>query len=157
MKVFSESDQQLSFIDVLFAEEVASIQRLSAPYVAGLFDGEGSVTINLSSGEIRPCYPSGVLVRISQKTGNPILQILQDNFGGSIADHDWVLVGAERTTVFLKMIEPFCIIKKPVIDLAIRFNEMISLTKRRSFASLDKEQIRKRWAIRGELVEINAA
>lgn len=91
----------------------------SNEYWAGLFDGEGCVSIS-----------NGGRVQVSVTQKNPeVLQILQKEFGGHIylksskvldpISH-WKTCGKEDSFNFLSAIYPYSIIKKNEIEIGIR-------------------------------------
>jgi hypothetical protein len=129
-------------------------RKLSADYVSGLFDGEGSITIVIGGNKRR--YPAGVLVRISQKTGNSILHLLEENFGGAISSHNWRLSGMAATSTFLRMIQPSCVIKASAIQIALEFNTLLHRGLNGHGSSIDEKQMQLRWQFRQRLIEVNA-
>lgn len=90
---------------------------LSPQYLAGLFDGNGSLSITVSTGRAkrRPPYPSSVMLRISKSKGHgiPILQLLQEQFGGKISGHYWRLTSAAAVADFLRLIRPHSLSSPP--------------------------------------------
>ena len=92
---------------------------LSAEYLAGFFDGEGSVTIGLGYGR--------VTVSVAQKSRD-ILDLIATEHGGRVHNksnvretgtHHWVLTGRENITRFLSFILPHSIVKADEIKIAI--------------------------------------
>jgi len=104
-------------------------KQLSPQYLAGLFDGEGCVSLTVSGKSRR------VIVRVSiVNTDENILNLLKNQLGGMMAsrqnpDHpDWKMFrsitwGNNTAEHFLKLIEPYSIIKSRQIKLALEFLE----------------------------------
>ena len=101
--------------------------RLSPQYVAGFFDGEGCVNITVR-GKARQ-----VALRVMIVNTEPmILALLHAQYGGQLpgprqaGEEHWkpfrqlVLTG-RKAIGFLEHIEPFVILKKPQIELALEF------------------------------------
>lgn len=102
---------------------------MELPYVAGLFDGEGSVTIT------KPSTKSDryrVIVQIAM-THKPTIEAVQAAFGGRIQPvkqsvynsnardrYDWRLSG-QAALDFLNSIRPWLITKAAAADVALRF------------------------------------
>lgn len=108
------------------------MNKIDLAYIAGFFDGEGSIVIIKSkSGNFSPEYAYGV--SIGQKDGQT-LDWIKEKFGGNVylVKHDgsfyWAL-GYTKAIVFLKMIQPYLKYKKPQADLAIEFYESIQKFK----------------------------
>jgi predicted transcriptional regulator len=97
---------------------------VSLEYLAGVFDGEGYVGVNVMQGGYMG-------VRLSVTNNNRgVLELFQQQFDGRIATPNakgaggaswtWQLYGP-KAIVFLKSIQPFVVIKKPQVDLAVQF------------------------------------
>ena len=82
---------------------------LSLPYVAGLFDAEGSLSI----------AGNRCVVRISQKDP-AIRDALERQFGGKSHGIDWYTNSIWRE--FLGLIAPYCIEKRAQVDLVLSMN-----------------------------------
>ena len=105
-------------------------------YVAGLFDGEGYIRITKWK------KPNSTHVRYSLFGGIgmsyfPIIEALQSKYGGSINQnrHDlrnprariqftWI-VASQYAATFLRKIQPFSIVKRDEIDIALAFQAHI--------------------------------
>ena len=80
---------------------------LALPYVAGLFDAEGSISITGNN---------GLSVSVSQK--DPTIRIaLEAQFAGRSNGVSWYAPHSGRP--FLQLIQPFCIEKRQQVDLAL--------------------------------------
>jgi len=108
-------------------EASALITLTNLAYIAGLFDGEGSMTIYKG-----PVSPSGtaavsptytLIVGISNNDNCPLLDI-QGEFGGSIVKYNkcyqWRVTG-NIALAFLREIVPYLRIRKERAELAINF------------------------------------
>jgi hypothetical protein len=95
-------------------------------YIAGLFDGEGSIGIY-------PCGPSGynrrgyhLFVTLTQKDRR-ILDALKTTFGGSVQRantcHHWRLY-ANDAAEFLRLLRPYLILKREQAELAVMFQRL---------------------------------
>jgi hypothetical protein len=98
---------------------------LSLAYIAGLFDGEGSIRITTSGG-FYSHHPSSLDVRIGQNAyANAVLQLICDRFGGTLHVYEngysqWI-VTAKSAAKFLVAIEPRLYIKREEARLAINY------------------------------------
>jgi hypothetical protein len=104
-------------------------------YVAGLFDGEGSIVIRCCAGRTKQRNPSyGLQVGITN-TDRELIEWLRGTFGGHISDNShcpsrgkqrpcwaWRLVSREAHA-FLQVILPYLRTKKPQAVIAIEFQE----------------------------------
>ena len=95
------------------------MKRLSWKYIAGFVDGEGCIDIQHSKG----CYVIPRLRIALSAEGKEVVEILQNNFGGSIylrasknpnwSDaYSWEITGYKRVASFLRNIVNHLIIKK---------------------------------------------
>jgi hypothetical protein len=121
------------FINKRTAELIDRLTELQLSYVAGLFDGEGSIGIYeigipRAGFGVRPAFHFQVQIA---NTYWPIIQWLTDTVGGRCGkksfgkDHwqqgyVWRLTGA-NAEYFMRVLEPYCIIKKPQIAIALSF------------------------------------
>ena len=114
---------------------------LSPEYIAGLFDGEGCVSLCYS--KIRPWKknPSKMVLGFKFVIGlcntfGPVLYRLQEQFGGDISTsfhgnkvrnlkpvYAWKITGTEAQRKFLLTIEPFSIIKLRQVELGLSYLE----------------------------------
>lgn len=92
-------------------------------YLAGFFDGEGS--INILTRPRKQNIEYSLTVAIGQKDG-ATLDWIVDNFGGKVylvkrdGTYYWVCTH-KRAIVFLKQMLPFLQYKKPQAEVAIKF------------------------------------
>ncbi len=109
---------------------------MNISYVAGLFDGEGYVRVHRwekpNSTHIRYNLIAGI-----NMTYRPIIEMLHAMFGGGLHSnrHDlrsttqrcgfcWV-VASQTAATFLRQVQPFVIVKKDQVDLALEFQANI--------------------------------
>ena len=95
------------------------MKRLSWKYIAGFVDGEGCIDIQASKGN----YIVPRLRIALAKEGKDVLDLLQNNFGGSLIlrkstnpnwsdAYSWEITGYKRVATFLRNIKNHLIIKK---------------------------------------------
>jgi len=103
--------------------------KLSLQYIAGLFDGEGWITVNNNKENFVPTV--GI-----KMNGLYLLKELHQKFGGYCYERknyinrpltDWSLRGAFQVTKFLKKIEPYLIIKKEQAQLCLKLCKTYSI------------------------------
>jgi hypothetical protein len=113
------------------------METTTLAYVAGLFDGEGSIVIGVSKPSIRNKQksPSHWLQVGITNTSKELIVWLKDSFGGHISDNShspsrkkqrpcWAWrVNSHEACKFLKSILPFLKVKKKQAELAIEFQE----------------------------------
>lgn len=122
------------------------MKDLELAYLAGFFDGEGSITIlrnnyNRSARRGNPRYD--LCVRISNQYLSILLEC-QKEFGGSIGGSQkcnafYWSISSIKAYNFLVIIEPFIKIKKPQLELAKAFQEMKS--RRISRVALTEDEL----------------
>jgi len=106
-------------------------REISAEYIAGFFDGEGSVSIHKGN-RLKP-NDWRMAVQISQVDG-PVLFFLHGKFGGYLknitrktnfvksAQPIWRWqVSLRKAEAFLRWIDPHVVIKRKQVDLALKF------------------------------------
>jgi hypothetical protein len=105
--------------------------NLSLEYIAGLFDGEGWITVSKNKKTFIP------IVGIKMNGFN-LLKKLHNEFGGYFYQRknyinrpltEWTLKGAFQVIPFLKKIEPFLIIKKEQAQLCLELCNTFSIRK----------------------------
>lgn len=111
---------------------------ISEAYVAGFFDGEGTVCAARRNIRYRPT-PT-ILATISNTDMRP-LRAIMDRWGGSIhttkgrlehhRDQHQLVLAPRNARIFLTAIEPHLIIKKQVARVAIEFCNLVMNTPRR--------------------------
>lgn len=121
----------------------------SYEYIAGLFDGEGHVTI-VKPNRKNKTRPSYELVAQITNTHRDVLAQIQNITGGNLSFHlgqgknkpHYRLVFHTRQALdFLKAIQPFCIIKREQIDIAIEFSKSIRQTNDGRYQPLTDEEL----------------
>lgn len=142
------------------------IKKEVAAYAAGLFDGEGSVDIYNATPAKASKSPSFMLrVTIAQKDGK-VMYWLKENFGGYVGIdrhrkyfiHRWD-IRSQKAVVFLRIIAPFVIIKKPQVELAMEFEEqkgkyLRTLGGKRGFRQLSEAEIKSRYEMKEKLKKL---
>ena len=99
------------------------MKDISLEYIAGLFDGEGYITVNFHSTKKQLIPVVGI-----KMNGLNLLKELREIFGGYCYQRknfvnrpltEWTLRGAYQVLPFLQSIEPFLHIKKEQAQLCI--------------------------------------
>ena len=109
--------------------------ELNLSYLAGFFDGEGSISILKRSKDAKWNISHFLRVSIGQKDGKT-LDWIKDNFGGNVylvkrdSSFVWAL-SDNKAYEFIKIILPYLRYKKPQAELAIRFQENRIVNSRR--------------------------
>ena len=96
-------------------------------YMAGIFDGEGSVTISAEAKRAKNYYLRATVTN----TNEPLMKWIVEHFrGGYIAKtrgiltrkdcYTWTISG-KKAQNFLRIIQDFSIVKKPQINVALQF------------------------------------
>ena len=130
-------------------------------YVAGLFDGEGSIVIGVSKPSFKrdnkvPCHWLQVGIT---NTNRELIDWLYNTFGGHISDNShapsrkfqracwqWRVMSIEGV-FFLKLIQPYTKIKKRQIELAKEFQD--NLVNLRSLTpDLKSKEIERRQSLK---------
>jgi len=126
-------------------------------WMAGFFDGEGSIGISHPDPVGRP-GTFGLQVRVSQIVKEPLI-VLSAVWGGAIGIRDnggfgsrrifqWSLTGP-RAGEFLRALLPYLVVKKADALLALEF---LAVRPPRSGARLTEAEISKRLALRDALM-----
>ena len=116
------------------------LKTANLAYMAGFFDGEGTIGLGNRSGR-----PNQYRVYISiANTNEWIIRWFQFNFGGHIAFEDkqsqnpnwqdawrWSITGGQQALKFLQAICPYLILKKLQAELAIIFQSRHSKVGKR--------------------------
>ncbi len=107
--------------------ELLGTNEQEVAYLAGIFDGEGSMSIH--DNQSRFMDSKSLVVAIAMTTPQP-LYLCQRIFGGSIClrktyghykpQYSW-RVGYRKAEVFLRVIEPYLTVKKEKANLALTF------------------------------------
>jgi hypothetical protein len=135
-------------------------------YTAGLFDGEGCVDIYKASVSKASKSPSFMLrVVITQKQG-AIMNWLQYNFGGHVdlsrRNGNYIYrwdIRSQAAKNFLIIIQPYVLIKKEQVELAIQYEEqkgkyLETLKGKRGFRTLTEEEIKWRYLMQEKLSKL---
>lgn len=140
--------------------ELWTIEKLS--YLAGIIDGEGSISIEIQSQSIRwdrKCdYYSLRLLVIN--TNLPLLNWIQENFGGTIRQrpdvpnrrrcYRWNICSHNAAEI-LKACQPYMIVKKDHTEVFIKFAE----TMTKANVRLSDEMLSYRKKLYHQLKHIN--
>ena len=120
-------------------------KAIKLSYVAGFFDGEGSVIIvkRKPRNKERISYSYSILATISQRDG-AIMDWLVGNFGGTVVYkdkkdylcYDWRITH-KKAEIFLKEILQFTKYKKPQIEVALRLQNRLKKTIKRKDGTCD--------------------
>jgi hypothetical protein len=107
----------------------------SLSYLAGFFDGEGSISIlKRKKGDWNISH--FLRVSIGQKDG-ATLDWIKENFGGNVylvsrnGSYVWA-ISDYKGYKFIKILSPFLLYKKPQAELAIKFYEERIMNSRRT-------------------------
>jgi hypothetical protein len=144
----------------------------SWPYLAGIFDGEG--TVYIGSGKNKN---GTVILNLQTKISNTDLRLMQwliSNFGGHYSVHDrsknnpkhkvqyaWYPTGKSNRTKFFEGILPYLVIKKEQVLVGLEFDRFYERNgcqpgfKLCADSPLYKENLEKRLALRNQLVKLN--
>ena len=136
--------------------------ELPLEYIAGLFDGEGSISIAKQKRAIGKNPGYHLTVCLGFRHGIEILHKIRKYYGGVIqiakygklkerAYPRWY-VKQNQAYRFLKDILPLLIIKREVAELGIKFYEE---TKKRTGRELTEAEIRKREEMKLKIKELN--
>jgi hypothetical protein len=130
--------------------------RLSPQYMAGLFDGEGSVCVDIRrmtrSACLRICICNrhqGILADVKETTGYGFITKVS---GKRSKCGVWIAVSIQAAR-FLEIVRPYLVIKSDQADLAIEFQ---SITKRHGRTKLDPAIALRKEQIRREIQACNA-
>lgn len=107
--------------------------KLDIKYIAGFFDGEGSVSIaHTPNGSKSGRRQFRLLVGIAQKS-RPVLDAIQEKFKGTVhlrktlhGVHQLQL-NERQAEAFLKAIRKHVIIKRDVVDLALEYRKLVGI------------------------------
>ena len=134
-------------------------------YIAGLFDGEGSIYISLRNNRPKSRSPEYSLRVSFVNTNEEVVHLIKDNFGGSILSRfrepdkkrkltwDWA-VSYIKAKDFLKAVYPYLIIKKKQAELGIKFQEQ-SVRIRNNRKRLTLKELTRREFYKKEISKLN--
>lgn len=131
-----------------FPASLDPAEAVANAYAAGLFDGEGSVTIQSSSRRsVGHTYAVEVRIGMSDK-GLPALQLMKDRFGGSLrksrkktdrwADAWTWRIGGAPSLPYLNAIAPFVILKREHIAVAVELAKLVANRKGRVWSAQER-------------------
>jgi len=144
------------------------MNKSEVAYIAGLFDGEGSICIVMSkpSAKRQTSSPSHSLQVGITNTNRDLIDWLHNNLGGYISDnshspsrkresHCWAWrVMSNQSKDFLKLIYPFLKVKRRQAELAIQFQETKGVFTR--YLRPTTEEITKRQWYKEEITKLNS-
>ena len=132
-----------------------------AAYAAGLFDGEGHVSVTCNRANTRPYLTAACGISNQNRA---VLDWIKTLFGGNVycsnppkdsrarATYAWVTRSKALITAFLEAVLPYLRIKRRQAELGIEFEVgIVGLGER-----VTKEEAARREAIRLELRSLNA-
>ncbi len=140
---------------------------ITPAYIAGFFDGEGSITIHEN------CRPSprgkspNHTLQISIGNTDPtILVLIHKQFGGSFSERkvtkpnhrrffQWT-VRAAAAKPFLEAIEPFVVMKKKQVQTALEFQNAKRLCRGQGNKYVTPEELSSRECHRSTIRNLNA-
>ena len=139
-------------------------EEISLEYLAGFFDGEGSISIGLNSPKNTPRSknPNHTLHVGAGNTNPMIIKYLYDKYGGSFFTRDakgnqrkvWQWgISSRRAEKFLQELQPFLRMKQPQANLALAFMEHKIGKKGPTQVSAAEIEIREKY--RHELITLN--
>ena len=128
--------------------DIYNKKTMNIAYVAGLFDGDGSVWI--CKQKTTTHYPARFQMYINVvNTNKEICEILQRKFGGTLRatdypKHKWKTrygwyCASQKAKALLKSILPHLIIKKERVELALKFQKRKSNKKTKILAVLKRD------------------
>jgi hypothetical protein len=108
-------------------------KRLSIPYIAGLFDAEGSIGI----------YDKTLRVKITQKSDIVILQEISKLYNNkNIIDNYAISFYGKNSLIFLENIKYYCIYKYPQILIALKYIDTINVKLNDEMIKLREEYVK---------------
>ena len=138
-------------------------------YFAGLFDGEGCISI-VKSHQPTKHYHYILCLRISS-IDEWLMRLWQSNFGGSLRKSIpstpcvtsgatrkpvWIWQGWARTAVpVLEALLPYLRLKRPQAEIALKFQERVTENSKKQGKSLSSEEIAVREAQRILISNLN--
>lgn len=140
--------------------------KLSLPYVAGLVDGEGCISIHVNrtrSLQFANQMPRVVMQACVSNCHRPVLELLKTQFGGKIHKHHdkynprardsfrW-LVSEQQACKFIRKVYRWLVIKKKQADLLL---ELGKLKARNGRKRLSKASVECRLELAKKCGELN--
>ena len=122
---------------------------LNKQYLAGLFDGEGWISLRPQSTKR---YLSSITIQVGICNTHPIVKKLYDNFGGFLTSrkenlqhkkcYRWSLGKKKDIKNFLELIYPYLIIKKEQAKIMLKFIGLKTVSGRRRNPYLIKRALK---------------
>ena len=124
------------------------MRKIDLAYLAGFFDGEGCIT--LAPTQVNKKWQRTFILRVQLVSTNEwAIQAIKFSCGGVVAvdrqkgnhklAYRWV-ISSNNALVFLKQILPYLKIKRPLAELAIKFQEHKTLGGRKTEEYIDFEE-----------------
>jgi len=107
------------------------MEKITFQYIAGFFDGEGSIGIYYRQRTKDRFHLRTQLTNNKNKNAQRLMGYLMDKFGGNLSEqvtlsgnikYNWQL-NSDKAVYFLKKIEPYLIFKKDQAIIAINWQE----------------------------------
>lgn len=107
------------------------MEKITLQYIAGFFDGEGSIGIYYRQKTKDRFHLRTQLTNNKNKDTQKLMTYLMDKFGGNLSEqitlsgrvkYNWQL-NSDKAVYFLKKIEPYLIFKKDQAIIAINWQE----------------------------------
>lgn len=127
-------------------------------YWAGLFDGEGCVYIKVNNSKTNRAHYE-LFVEIQMCSREPI-ELAKEQFGGKFRvraaragrreAYHWK-IGALKAKAFLEAIQPYSIVKRDQIKVALEFQEIVSSRNHTGRIPISEEELAVREQYRLEL------
>lgn len=141
-------------------------QPLDLAWIAGLFDGEGSVTISYAKHTGKRQDKGFFLVATVSQNRRDVLELLKCRFGGHISPKNppthkrcshWIVTSKAAET-FLRYIQPYVKLKQLVVELALEYRSLVGRTrgnKGRKGHSIPPEIKERMFLLRSKVMELN--
>jgi hypothetical protein len=119
-------------INRLFSiEDGSMLSQTEIAYIAGLFDGEGSISIlrNEYNRVARRGFPRYDLCISICNQHHGVLKEVQAEFGGSLGSNGssyYWRASSLKAKIFLEAVQPYLKIKKPQLEIVLLFQELKS-------------------------------
>lgn len=129
-------------------------------WLGGFFDGEGCVSlIHTPNGKKNGQRTFRLFLSIAQKNTHP-LEWVKQHFGGCIKKHksgtsQWSLSG-KYLEPFLAAILPYTMLKRPALEKALEYRELMKTRPKGRGAAYPPELIQKCQAIKTEIQRLNS-
>ena len=104
---------------------------MSPQYWAGFFDGEGNIDLRFRETHGGKYKRFELRLAIAQ-VYSPVLELMQSEYGGSIwcgkSGVSRLVIASNEARRFLEEIQPFCIVKKDELQIALDFFNVVDNT-----------------------------